>query len=204
MLQTLLSIFFPPTDHETRVLNTTVLPPNIHTTTSPNGIRILSCSKYTNPKVQSSLFVLKEHGTTHAASLLATLLSDVIMEEIADVELWRNKNVLIVPMPSSTKRKKIRGFNPVEKICEGLPEELQKRMANTVLVQTRDVPAQKVLSRRRRLENKAGIFSVTSDIKGALIILIDDVVTTGATLEEATRTLERAQATVMPVACARS
>jgi predicted amidophosphoribosyltransferase len=78
-------------------------------------------------------------------------------------------------------------------------------VALDVLVRTRETPTQTALTPETRLANVAGAFSVTKGNSGPILVLVDDVFTTGATLAEAARALEQAGATrVLGVTFARA
>tara|TARA_B100000745_G_scaffold300516_1_gene254897 strand:- start:1246 stop:1860 length:615 start_codon:yes stop_codon:yes gene_type:complete len=204
MFSTFLSFIFPQTPHDALVQQTRVLQPDPHTITTASGTSILSCTKYAIPQVKAAIRELKNRKSIPAAVLLANLLADTLLEELADIHLWNSAQVVIVPLPNSRKKTRLRGFNPTEELCKALPEEMSALVDTHILVQIKDVPAQKTLSRTERLCNKKGIFYVTKDIQNQHVILVDDVVTTGASLTEATLSLEKAGAVVTAVACARS
>src|SRR5262245_32807339 len=131
---------------------------------------------------------------------------------------------IIIPIPISAARRKARGYNQTENLARemarqdgGLPANgLSRRrpachrlaMAGRwqagrnfetltdILIKTKETPPQSALPRALRLKNLKGCFAVTDPekIRGRNIILLDDVTTTGATLEEAASTLRRAGA----------
>lgn len=206
MLPTLLSLLFPPSKDEQLLSKARYLTPNPASTKTPNGFPVLTCARYEDPIVQAAIKTLKKHGSKHSAILLAQLLHDTLLEELADIEIWNPSEIVLVPMPLSKKRRHERGFNQVAKVCNELPEELRSCVVTDVLMQTKAVPMQKTLSRKERLKNVAGIFSVThpEKVRGAHVVLIDDVMTTGATLDEALCTLQQEGVVVSAVALARA
>jgi len=199
-------MFFPPSPSEKRIASVPYLVPQPQTIASSSGTKILSCAAYSEPDVHAAILLLKKHGNPTAAKLLATLLTDVLLEELSERDTWNPKQTVIIPMPMSAKRKRQRGFNHVAKICTFLPRELQDRVVTTALIQTKHVPMQKTLTREERFTNVRGIFTFShkEKIEGAHIVVIDDVVTTGATLDEATRTLQQEGFEVTAVALARA
>ena len=99
------------------------------------------------------------------------------------------KGGLIVPVPLHRSRERTRGFNQAELIAAqlGLP-------VNTGLIRRRkNTPSQTGLTRNERRRNLAGAFEVRGPVNGD-IILVDDVYTTGSTMNEIARTLKRAGA----------
>lgn len=204
MLSKLLTLLFPPDEKEQLVIQTDALPSTPTHTTLPNGKQVLTCAPYDEPAVRASLSLLKTRGNARATQLLATLLSDVLLEEYADATIWNTTQTYIVPMPISKRRRRERGFNQMEQVCALLPDELRALVRTDVLVQTKHIPMQKTLSRSERLTNVVGIFEVIDPaaVSSARIILIDDVTTTGATLAEAIRVLRNSGASVTAVALA--
>ena len=103
---------------------------------------------------------------------------------------------IIVPIPSSKKSMKERGYNQTELIAKELRFLLGIPYSN-ILVKTKDTKVQKRLGMRERVENVIGAFAVdpkASDIAGTRLLVIDDVCTTGSTLSEAARVLKEAGA----------
>jgi len=100
-----------------------------------------------------------------------------------------------VPVPLHKSRERERGFNQSELLAHALSKIYGVKTINAL---RRDVKTRPMygLMRTERYENVSGVFSVKNpgDIEGADIILIDDIYTTGATLEECARTLVRAGA----------
>lgn len=198
---------FPPTRHEQLLATTEALTPVPYTTRTAEGTPVLTCTRYDDPLVQAALLVLKKRPDPKAAALLAQLLGDVLTEEHADITLWEHDDVSIVPIPLSHKRMRERGFNQVVTVCNALPESLRNCITTDILMRIHDTPMQKTLKRAERFANVAEVFSVTQhtiSLHGKQIFLVDDVITTGATLDAATRVLAHAGATVTPIAIARA
>lgn len=105
---------------------------------------------------------------------------------------------LIVPIPLSRSRLLRRRFNQAARLGGEVSRRTGVPADPLSLVRVRSTPSQVGLSRRDREENVRGAFAVREDrrgrIEGRRIVLIDDVVTTGATVSAATRALRRAGA----------
>ena len=91
----------------------------------------------------------------------------------------------IIPVPLHPKKEKKRGFNQSFEICKGLSESMQRPLITGNLIREVDTASQTRKGRFERWENVSGIFSVKNGhlLTGKHLLLVDDVVTTGATLE---------------------
>ena len=96
---------------------------------------------------------------------------------------------LIIPVPLHRSRERQRGFNQAELLAArlGLP------MNTRLLRRRKNTPSQTGLTRDERRRNLASAFEVCGEIRGTVIV-VDDVYTTGSTLNEVARTLKRAGA----------
>ncbi|MDG5499300.1 ComF family protein [Marinobacter sp. BGYM27] len=96
----------------------------------------------------------------------------------------------LVPVPMHSGKLRKRGFNQAEEIAIWLSEQLDVPVIEGVLKRTRRSDAQSGLNRQRRLTNLKGAFAVKQSVP-EYIALVDDVMTTGATVEELSRLLRR-------------
>lgn len=97
-------------------------------------------------------------------------------------------NLLLVPMPVRTGALKKRGFDHGRKLALAVQRQTGVSVAKNLLSFTRDARDQRNLSLEGRASNLAG--SMKAESTHLPVVLIDDVVTTGATLTEARRALE--------------
>ncbi len=100
---------------------------------------------------------------------------------------------LIFPVPMTADSLRRRGYNQAWELCRGLAQTIGGRESFSFLRKIRFTPAQAVLSREERRGNLAGAFEARP-LSGERILLVDDVLTTGATLEECARACLRAGA----------
>lgn len=107
----------------------------------------------------------------------------------------------IVPMPIHWSRRWSRGMNVAELLVEAMNRKLRIRRAKKLISCCRKMKKQGTLGPHQRIANVRGAFRVSStyDIKNAHVLLVDDVITTGATANEAARLLRRAGATRVDV-----
>ena len=121
---------------------------------------------------------------------LAPFLGDLLSKCIAD-----NKDVgLVIPVPLSPERMRVRGFNQAQEIARDLARAARARLAPELCERRRDTPSQMDLPPAERAKNVRGAFHCPRLIAGASIAVVDDVMTTGATLDEIAATLKRAGA----------
>ncbi|MFN0015797.1 MAG: ComF family protein [Saprospiraceae bacterium] len=91
----------------------------------------------------------------------------------------------IVPVPLHPQKEHLRGYNQSEKLAEGLTEALNAPVLKGVLVRTSISDSQTRKKRMARFENVNEMFAVRHPdrVKNSHLLLVDDVLTTGATLE---------------------
>jgi len=97
---------------------------------------------------------------------------------------------LIVPLPLHDERLRQRGFNQALELSRALARAHRLPIDATSCRRTRNTPAQAGLAWRERVKNLRHAFACSADLSGARIILVDDVMTTGASLDECARTLK--------------
>ncbi len=101
---------------------------------------------------------------------------------------------LVLAMPLHPRRLATRGFNQALEIARPLARMLALPVDAFALERTRDTAAQAGLALAERVKNVRGAFACKRDLAGLRIALVDDVMTSGATLDEAAKTLKRAGA----------
>lgn len=108
-------------------------------------------------------------------------LAELSANTIADV---------IVPMPLHHERLRERGFNQALELARPVSAALNLPIDMKSCARTRNTPAQADLAWRDRVKNIRGAFHCSSDYTGKRVILVDDVMTSGASLDECARTLK--------------
>ncbi len=128
------------------------------------------------------------------------------MGKIFGAELKENSRFdevdLIIPVPLHWKKQKKRGYNQSEFIASGIAESMGKSIDINILYRAEETETQTRKSRYERWENVENIFRLKSvdKITGKHILLVDDVITTGATLESCATTLLKGNNTRVSIA----
>lgn len=187
--QTCLDLLFPPSKDEQIVRNLTDEDiQRLHTPTLYRGTHTLYT--YRDTSIRALVWQLKYKGDGRASTLLAYGLKEFMLKDIHETHL-------LIPIPLSKQRFRTRGFNQVTLVAEvalqGLPH---LAFASDVLIRLEVKTPQTKLTRQERLKNLKGVFAVRNPtlVQGKRILLLDDVVTTGATLDEARAVLLNAGA----------
>lgn len=157
---------------------------------------------YQDPLCRQAIWEIKFRGNQTLIRNFSLLLYDFILEALPDLQNFHNfKDIILVPAPSSKSHLRTKGFNQCVLICEELVRIDKERNQNTftfipnLLVKKVDTERQvKVKNRKTRLENLNGSFVAHLPSSNHSYILIDDVITTGATMNEADRALKKAGA----------
>ena len=110
---------------------------------------------------------------------------------------------LLVPLPLFPDRQRKRGYNQSTLLCEGIKEYLNVPILDKIVQRPLQTETQTKKGRIERWKNMEGKFILKdkTSIQGKHILLIDDVITTGATLESCGATLLQAKDSIISIAC---
>ncbi|MFA5090774.1 MAG: ComF family protein [Candidatus Omnitrophota bacterium] len=130
---------------------------------------------------------------------LGQTLSRLMIEFIKEYNLPLDPLDYIIPMPLYRSRMREREFNQAQVLSEHIAGEFNKEVLDNILVRTRYTRTQTELETQERFMNVKDSFSVTDEdgIRHRNILLVDDVLTTGATSSEAAYALKNAGANIV-------
>lgn len=116
---------------------------------------------------------------------------------------FKDQFELIIPVPLHQARKRTRGYNQSEEFGKGLSEVLNIPCSDRFMKRVTKTDSQTRKSRLNRWQNVSEVFQVTveKEIEAKRILLVDDVVTTGATLEACGQALINAGCNELSIAC---
>ena len=120
-------------------------------------------------------------------------LGDTFGEFLADKVTLENID-LIIPMPMHPQRLKDRGFNQALEIAKVLTKNCKQKLDYKSVIRHTLTPPQASLPLKERVKNIKGAFKVNADLARKRIAIVDDVMTTGASLNELAKTLKKAGA----------
>ena len=152
-------------------------------------------------KVQKLLHELKYKGNKSVGEKIGVLYG----YELLGSPVFSSID-FIMPVPLHPKKLKKRGYNQSEWFANGLGQSMNIPVSTTIIYRNTDSATQTKKSRFNRWENVAEIFGVSTPelINNKHILLVDDVVTTGATIEACAKILKEhhAKVSVVSIACA--
>lgn len=152
-------------------------------------------------KVQKLLHELKYKGNKNVGEKIGILYGYELLNSPI-----LNSADFIIPVPLHPKKLKKRGYNQSEWFANGLSQSMNIPIATDVLYRNVDSATQTKKSRFNRWENVAEIFSVNegNELNNKHVLLVDDVITTGATIEACAKVLKakNIKVSVVTIACA--
>ncbi|HQP69446.1 MAG TPA: ComF family protein [Clostridiales bacterium] len=155
----------------------------IHKNESKNYMSVFSY----NDTIKTLIHELKYNGRPELGYIFGKEMGKRLKE------YFESGKTVLIPVPLHIKRLKKRGYNQSELICSGLSEVTGLEVRKDILVRKLNNMSQTRLNAAGRSENVKGIFDYSGAQldKDTLIILVDDLITTGATSKEASQTLKK-------------
>jgi len=178
----LLDLLFPRSDDEIVIAKITpdAILDHMSITTTAHATAL---SSYKDPVIRAAVHLVKYHQHQHATTRLRSLIEHYLQNRPGDI--------CIVPVPLSAARLRQRGYNQVSVVAK----QTSLPVHETVLLRHRHTRPQTALTRAERNKNVQQAFTLTTaesalhEAVGKDLILLDDVLTTGATLKAAAAAL---------------
>lgn len=148
---------------------------------------------YRDRSVRTLVWQTKYQANSALIEAVGSLLAEEIMHVLGEKNLFADGTWILVPIPASSAHKKEKGFNQTELLCR----EIMKNTPNSlvykpnVLKKIKETkPQTSVKNRNEREQNVMDSMTALSEVEGKNVIVIDDVITTGSTIQEARRALK--------------
>lgn len=140
--------------------------------------------------LQRIMHAFKYRGNKDLGHQLGLIMGNQLLESgrFADIDI-------LIPLPLHEKKQRRRGYNQAEVLCNGMSEILKIPVANDVVIRPSATETQTKKHRIERWRNMEGKFSLKNQNKivNKNVLLVDDVITTGATIEACAAALLKAQ-----------
>ena len=158
---------------------------------------LMVAAEYSEPAVRNLIWQLKYNSVREISKTMGLIMTDfMVKNDLADYFAQS----IVIPVPTHKKRLRFRGFNQSEEIAKHFAANMGLAYCEA-LVKAKSTARQVDLERQDRIENLRGAFALDNKVLNTLnitlntkkIILIDDVATTGATLNECARAVRKAE-----------
>jgi ComF family protein len=152
---------------------------------------VFSFGLYSQPRLRELVIALKYHNKRDLAGILGTRIASLLPELVEGLP----KPLILTAVPLHPTRLKERGYNRSELLARALAESLGLPYVNLLQRTRQTTPQVDIHGVKERLVNVRGAFTVNgqmSHINSRIVLLTDDVVTTGATLSACARVLKLA------------
>lgn len=197
----ILDLFFPPTETEKilRKINVEEIYKKCEKTFETTNHKMFSVFKYKDPFIKDAIYELKNNKNKYSIKIFAEILKEEIFNYLEENLINVDYKIPITWVPQHKSTYLDKGYNQGEELvaalCTTTPNTFKKK--NLLIKTKKTKPQHKIKNRKLRLKNLKKTFSISKEYNlkpNTLIILIDDVYTTGATLSESRRVLLKAGA----------
>ena len=159
----------------------------------------------------ASLVNRMKNSVPRLSAYLGEQMAEYFLQKTEDKLRLMQAPLLVLPVPMTKNKERERGYNQALLLCEAFCERLQKKGVETelsedVLIKKKETAAQKHATAKERRKNVKGAFFLRKRkiFQGRIVVLIDDILTTGATASECAERLfgAKAQEVLLLVAAA--
>lgn len=202
IFESIISIILPKEKYVTEIENLSIeyIGNEIPKADETSDSKFRAVFHYKNNIVRRAIWEIKYNENKKIAEKFCKPLYEFLIETLGEETVFENfNNPLLVPIPSGKETMKKRGFNQ----CELIAKELFKidngqnfQLETKAIFKIKETTHQsETKNKSKRLKNLEGCFLADKEkVSGRNIILIDDVITTGATMKEVSKTLKSAGA----------
>lgn len=138
--------------------------------------------------IKELIYELKYRGVSDIAALCSQFMATTLPQHILD------KKPIIMAVPLHKKKFRQRGFNQSQLLAKEISRGLQLRLDSTSLQRVRMTQTQAKLHRELRKTNIKNAFTCTNRLNGRTVLIVDDTITTGATVVACAQALKKAGA----------
>lgn len=158
---------------------------------------IFASFQYHDPIIKKLLHSLKYYKKKNIGIILGQYMYNRLIEEISELRTFSlGTEIVLIPVPITNKRYKERGYNQAEIIALGLIESNNEKifkLEKDVIFKIKDtLPQARINNRNKRLKNIVDCFAIKNrhKIKNKTVIVVDDITTTGGTINEVIKILK--------------
>ena len=146
--------------------------------------RFISTTAYQGPMI-SLIHLFKYKNYDYLAGYLASLMVKYLSKASFNPRNYH----FVTPVPLHRDKLKIRGYNQAELLAKLLSNYFKISFRDDIIINTNIRPSQTKLSLKKRKKNVKGVFAATEDLNDKRIVLIDDIFTTGSTVNACSQAL---------------
>ena len=192
LIRFILDFLFPLSDTQALVTDASLESIGVYVRPKHIDKDIVALLPYRNSVVRACIIEAKFKDNERAQQILAAVLTEYLSEWSAEHTALSSNTLVIIPVPLSPSRHAARGYNQTERVARMAANKLADVYLDTdLLTRIRDTIPQTSLSGRERRSNLEGAFKTTTPTDPShTYIVLDDVTTTGTTLQAAISALK--------------
>ena len=138
--------------------------------------------------------LLIHHLKRQRRFLLASMLANMLAAQVSASANPPSSDTILLPVPASRRSLRERGFSPAAELARHLARVLGLSCRTDIVSRRQELVSQKFLGRQQRLSGAHDLYACVRRVEGQAIVLVDDVMTTGATLHGLSKVLKDAGA----------